>query len=264
MGNRTLFLRPLTATLALCLVAGVFSGCAIRIPLTPIGADRGETDLAIVDKYMDATRLQQQAMRGAQMEVDIDARLPKLEKQGKLRALRSISRLGQITYKALGFTGDNTVKQEVITRYLSAEAEARDTGTIAITPANYRFRYSGRIVQGGRTMQIVEVTPRRKAVGLFKGEIWIDDETGMPLRESGQFVKTPSVFLKKIAFVRDYQMEDGVAIPKHIESTVETRIVGKAELQISFSHFTKPDGGEVQAPSASQPGGDQLSAGPAE
>src|SRR5690348_4838129 len=137
-----------------------------------------DTRLAIVDRFVDATHIQQESLRGLQMEVDIDAKLPKLEKQGRLRALRKISRLGQITYKALGFSGDNTVKQEVITRYLAAESSARENGTIAITPANYKFRYMGRLVQRGVTTQILEVTPRKKAVGLFKGQIWIDAASG--------------------------------------------------------------------------------------
>jgi len=195
--------------------------------------------LAIVDKYIDATHVQEESLRGLQMEVNIDAQLPKLEKHGKLRALRKISLLGQITYKALGFSGDNTVKQEVITRYLAAESSARENGTIAITPANYKFRYAGRLVLQGVTTYIVEVTPRKKAVGLFKGQIWIDAASGMPVRETGQFVKTPSVFLKKIAFVRDYEIRNGIAFPSHIQSTVDTRIVGKAELEINFSNFSR-------------------------
>ncbi len=203
-----------------------------------------DTRLAIVDKYVDATQLQQNSLRGLQMEVAIDAKLPKLEKRGKLTALRKISRLGLITYKALGFSGDNTVKQEVITRYLAAESAARENGTIAITPANYKFRYAGRIIQNNVTMLILQVTPRKKAVGLFKGEVWIDAATGMPLREAGQFVKTPSVFLKKIAFVREYEIRDGVAYPLHIQSTVDTRIVGRAELEISFSNFSRDNADE--------------------
>src|SRR5258708_11602430 len=189
------------------------------------------------------------------MVVDIDARLLKLEKHGKLRALRMISRLGQITYKALGFSGDNTVKQEVITRYLAAESSAREDGTIAITPANYKFRYAGRLVQQGVTTQILEVTPRKKAVGLFKGQIWIDAASGMPVREVGQFVKTPSVFLKKIAFGRDYEIRNGMAFPRHIQSTVDTRIVAKAELEINFSNFTREDSAdsEVTSDAGSEP-----------
>src|SRR5579872_1731934 len=59
----------------------------------------------IISKYVGATQVQQQSMRGAQMEVFIAATLPRMEKQGTLKALRTISRFGKITYKALGFSG---------------------------------------------------------------------------------------------------------------------------------------------------------------
>jgi hypothetical protein len=173
------------------------------------------------------------------MDMDVQAKLPKLAKQGRLKALRKISKLGQITYKALGFSGDSTIKQEVIARYLAAESEARDNGSIAITPTNYKFRYAGRNVTNGKVIQVFELTPRKKRVGLFKGELWIDNTTGMPVREAGVFVKSPSVFLKKIAFVRDYELKDGVAVPTHIQSTVDTRLVGRAELEIEFTNFSK-------------------------
>lgn len=227
-------------------------------PAAPRDSDsKQDPRLAILDKYMDATQIQQAALRGVQMEVDIDAELPRLKKSGRLRALRKISRLGKITYKALGFSGDTTVKQEVITRYLAAESEARENGTIAITPANYKFRYAGRIEQNHQTMQVIEVTPRKKVVGLFKGELWIETETGMPVRESGQFVKSPSVFLKKIAFVRDYELRDGIAQPSRIQTTVETRVIGKAQLLIHFANIARDEEPEEVS------GDEASSAGPA-
>jgi hypothetical protein len=207
-------------------------------PIPPLPDD---ASLEIVGKYLDATKTQQAALRGVEMEVDIDAKIPKLEKQGKLRALRKISKVGQITYKALGFSGDNTVKQEVIARYLQAESEARENGTIAISPANYKFRLKATFERDGQKTYVFQLTPKKKAIGLFKGELWLDGETGMPTRESGEFVKNPSVFLKKVEFVRDYEIRDGVAIPSHIASTVDTRIVGKAELSILFTNFSHPE-----------------------
>jgi hypothetical protein len=200
-----------------------------------------DANLDIVSRYLDATRTQQQALRGAQMEVDIDAKLPKLAKQGKLRALRTISKVGQITYRALGFSGDTTVKSEVITRYLQAESDARENGSIAISPANYKFRLKATVSRNDQKIYVFQITPKKKAIGLFKGELWLDEDTGMPVRESGEFVKNPSVFLKKVEFVRDYEMRDGVAIPSHIQSTVDTRVVGKAELNIAFTNFTYPE-----------------------
>lgn len=210
-----------------------------------------DTETSILARYTGATELQAKTLRGAQMEVDIDARLVKLQKQGRMRALRAISQLGQITYRALGFSGDNTVKQEVIARYLAAEAEGRADGSVTINSKNYKFKLKGQMDWYGRRVDIVQLTPRRKTVGLFKGELWVDSETGMPVREAGEFVKTPSVFLKKVAFVRDYELLDGVSIPKHIESTVDTRIVGRAELQINFSHVTlEPEAADQMIPVA--------------
>ena len=178
------------------------------------------------------------------MEVSIDARLPRLEKQGRWRALRIVPRLGKITYKALGFSGDTTVKQEVIARYLSMESDQHDTNSIAITPANYKFQLKARLTQGDKHIDIFQLNPRTKKVGLFKGELWLDAETGMPVRISGQWVKSPSVFVKKVEFVQDFELQNGVSLPSHIESTVDTRVAGRAELSINFSNFTHLDEGD--------------------
>lgn len=232
----------------------VILGSLLLMTAAPVGLEAsGETEESneLVSRYLNASRAQQEILRGVQMEVDIDAKIPKLEKQGRFRALRRISRLGRITYKALGFSGDSTVKNEVITRYLSAESEARDSGSISITPANYKFKYKGWFERDGRHVAVLQVTPRKKVVGLFKGDLWVDSATGMPLRESGRFVKNPSVFLKKVEFVRDYEIHDGVAFPKHIESSVDTRLIGRAELSINYSNFSKQENAEEEAFSAS-------------
>ncbi len=200
-----------------------------------------DANMEIVGRYLDATETQQQVLRGAQMEMNVHADLPKLGKQGTLRALRFVSKVGKITYKALGFSGDNTVKQEVIARYLQAESEGRENGSIAISPQNYKFKLKNTSTVADKRVYIFQLTPKKKEIGLFKGELWLDAATGMPVKEVGRFVKNPSVFLKKVEFVRDYEIHDGVAIPSHIESTVDTRLIGKAELSILFTNLSYPD-----------------------
>ena len=221
----------------------LFVCVALSVSAAPANTETDDSgNPEVLNKYLNATQIQQAVLRGVQMEIDIDAKLPRLSKHGTLRALRTISKLGLITFKSLGFSGDDTVKKEVIARYLSAESEARDSGSLAITPANYKFKYKNTQQRDGRLVTMFQITPRKKnVVGLFKGELWMDTETGMPLRESGQLVKNPSIFLKKIAFVRDYEIRDGIAYPKHIESTVDTRLVGRAELSINFSNFTREE-----------------------
>jgi hypothetical protein len=70
---------------------------------------KGESSV-ILNKYVQATQGHEGDLRGASMDVDIDASVPKLKEHGKLRALRKISKVGQITYRVLGFQGDNTKK----------------------------------------------------------------------------------------------------------------------------------------------------------
>ena len=142
-----------------------------------------------VERYLEASKTQKEALRGVQMEVSLDARLPRLEKRGRLRALRTISKLGMITYKALGFSGDNMIKNQVIARYLDGESQTREAS--AITRANYKFKYKGQMSWMDGRCCVLQVTPRKKVVGLFRGEIWLDAETAMPVREGRALREEP-------------------------------------------------------------------------
>lgn len=197
----------------------------------------------VVQRYVAATDQQKDRLRGVSMEIEIDAQLPRLKKSGTLHALRKISGLGRITYDLFRFSGDDTVKKDVIARYLRAETEAQETTeSLDITPKNYKFRYKGVTSRNGQDVHVFEVKPFEKRVGLFKGQIWIDSATYLPVREEGEFVKNPSVFLKSVRFARDYNIQQGIAVPARIQSTVDTRLVGKAELTINFSNFSKLPG----------------------
>ncbi len=198
---------------------------------------------AIIDDYVAVSKAQQSRLQGASMEVDIEADLPKLHKSGRLHALRRISALGRITYELLRFEGDRSIKNDVIARYLTAESESvkSEPAGLAVTPANYKFKYKGLILAEGRKVHAFHVTPRKKKVGLYVGELWLDPQTHLPVRESGRLVKSPSIFLRKVEFVKDYLIHDGVAVPSRIKTTVETRVVGKANLSVAFSSVSLLD-----------------------
>jgi len=207
----------------------------------------------IVSHYLNATQQQQDNMRGNTVEMDVDATVPHLQKHGKLHALKNITKLGKITFHVLGFTGDNTVKTEVIAKYLKAEIDAAQNGAnMSITPQNYKFKYKGTEDFHGRAAYVLHVTPREKKVGLFKGELWLDAATYMPVRESGSFVKTPSVFLKKMQFVREYAFQDGVSVPQRMESKADVRFIGPVELNISYLRYSKDDQEESVAAATDQ------------
>lgn len=193
----------------------------------------------VINRYVAAQEAQEEALRGARMEVEIDANLPSLEKKGKLRVLRVISKFGKISFNQIGqFIGDPIVKKNVIGKYLELEQDEREKGSIAITPANYKFQINAIITQQETQTYIFKLTPKHKAIGLFKGELWLDGATGMPLRETGQLVKSGSAWLKSIRFQRDYEMRNGISMLKHLEFTVDVRVVGKAEVSANYSNPT--------------------------
>jgi len=204
----------------------------------PAGAPAAPAD-DIVARYRQAIEKQQLTQKDLAADVMFQASIPKLKKQGKLSALRRISAVGRVTYKVLGFWGDDTVKKEVIARYMTAELDSasKRSEEIAITPDNYSFKYKGLQDKVDSRVHVLELKPKHKRVGLFKGEIWLDEQTYMPVREQGRFAKSPSVFIKKVDFVRNYEIRDGIAYLTHMESKTDTRIVGTAELNIDYANY---------------------------
>jgi len=191
----------------------------------------------IVENYCAATKHQEQTVRAASMEVEISGSLPKLQKQGKLHALRHITTLGRITYDALHFQGDNTIKKEVINRYLQQETETIGDPTVAVTPANYKFKYKGHQMLDGRDSFVFQVSPKTKRARLYKGELWIDAATYLRVRESGKLVKTP-LGVRDVTFVRRYDIQNGISVPRQLQSVTDVWFYGKAELTVDYANFS--------------------------
>ncbi len=209
----------------------------------------------IVTKYVAATQRDANSFPGS-MDVDIHAAVPQLREQGSLHASRRISRLGRITYRVLGFQGDKTVKREVIARYLEAEQQARGKQDLSVTPINYKFRFKGeRAAAGDRHVFVFEVAPRKKRVGLFKGEMWLDATSFLPVYEKGRLVKNPSIFFKRVQFERAYQIQNGLAVPEHMNSSIDTRLVGRVELNVKYSNFAPDGAGDDQDRAAARQAG---------
>lgn len=179
--------------------------------------------------------------------VEIDASLPKLAKTGRLRALRRLLPFGRPEYQVIEIDGDKTVKQEVINRYLSEEvrAAAIPPSSVAITPANYRFHYKGAVEAAGSTLYVFSIAPRKKREGLIKGELWLDGETGAAVRQSGYLVKRPSIFVKRIEVTRATELCNGVAEVRITHLTIDTRLVGRAELTIEERPFAAVVAGDA-------------------
>lgn len=181
--------------------------------------------------------------------IQIDASLPQLRKQACLSAIRETGASERSKYQALHIEGDSMVKQEVIARYLSAqaEAEARPLSSALITPENYKFHYAGSIETLGKLLYVFQVSPRKNRDGLIKGQIWIDPVTGVPVHQAGYFAKKPSVLLHRIDITRDTSLRDGFPYLRITHAVVHTRLPGgRAELTIT-ERPVQVQGGEASS-----------------
>jgi hypothetical protein len=206
-------------------------------------ADAGKLDPregeSVLQRFLGASS--RNVVRGVSMLAHFAGQLPKLNKSGEIHVRRVVAMDGHVEYLVEGMqrSGDKTVQKDLIGRFMAAESDVKehDPAKIAITPQNYKFKYKGLQRKESREVHVYEVNPRKKRVGLFKGEIWVDPATSLTVRESGRFVKSPSVFLKKVDFTRDYEIVDGVAVPQAMQTTIHTRFWGVALLAIRYSDF---------------------------
>jgi hypothetical protein len=166
--------------------------------------------------------------------IEIEASLPKLNKSGRLRAIRTDLPGRHPEYQVLEISGDSMVNHEVIVRYLHADQRAAEVNneSTAITPANYKFRYVGAVQIRDDIAYAFRIIPHKKKQGLINGVLWIDGETGVAVRLSGYLVTNPSIFLKRINLTRENYFRDGSLETRITHLLIDTRLMGSARLVV--------------------------------
>ena len=194
----------------------------------------------VLDQYLTSSGDGQPECSGWVFALQIDASLPKLKKQASMTGFEVISQTRQITYHDLRFTGDNLVKRAVISRFLVKNAEPPQVGGVGVTRQNYFFHYEKTSDYNGQAAFVFRLKPKHKRVGLFNGELWIDASTAAPFRVWGDFVKSPSVFIRSLRVVQDYQLLTQCSAPIRLIVTAKTRIAGEADM-VAWLHSAGSD-----------------------
>jgi hypothetical protein len=227
--SATIAMKPIFESAALMLLFPAF--CTAQM-LTP-----GEA----LGRYLAKSRAWQPGCSGLAFAVEIEASLPKLKKQASMSGLKLIAQKGRIVYSGLRFTGDSLVKNAVIARFLANDAERPGaTADSGVTSQNYSFSYDRASDYNGLMAYVYRLRPRSKRLGLLKGELWLDPRLATPLRLWGDLVKSPSIFVRSIRFVQDYQNLDQCVQPLRLLLAVRTRIAGEAEMTVWLHSVERP------------------------
>jgi len=196
---------------------------------------------AVLARYAAAIPVQHDAMLGMQIEANYEGRFIELHEQGRWRINRIVSKLGDVTFRPIAgsvFVGDERVKKELIARTMEEEQKEKAYGAFKVTKDDYKFSINAKFTKNARSSYVFDVTPRRKAPGLFEGQVEIDGDTGMPLRETGRLVKNPHWILSNVRFTREYEMYNGIAVVKTFVTQATVRLgIGTAEIIAHYSDF---------------------------
>jgi hypothetical protein len=63
----------------------------------------------------------------------------------------------------------------------------------------------------------------------------LDSESGAAVRLAGHFVKSPSIFVKRVSVVRETTLQDGVPATRLTHLSLDMRFIGLAEVTIKES-----------------------------
>jgi hypothetical protein len=207
--------------------------------LVPLASLRLSPEVALA-AYEDSLKNQSMDLAGYTAVTVIDAELPQSSQKAEFELKRLYTAPSVLEFIPLRSSGDQFVKSNVIARVLQSEVEhvqKQEQSEVAIDSQNYKFSFKGTSELNGVAVHVYDLKPRRKHSGLFKGRIYVDAATGQLLRSQGTLLKSPSLFIKRIEFVQDYQTVEGFTFPVRLHSEASTRIAGKAIVDIRQSDY---------------------------
>jgi len=144
------------------------------------------------------------------------------------------------SFKTLAATGVGWIHKRVFRGLMDAERQAAvgaEQLSSAITPANYEVRLVGEDQYLDRDCYVLELTPKRYERYLFKGKAWIDKDEFAIAKVEGEPVKSPSFWVTRAPFVREYQRIDTFWLPVRDETHSQIRFVGEYILRIAYTEY---------------------------
>ncbi|HLJ17909.1 MAG TPA: outer membrane lipoprotein-sorting protein [Bryobacteraceae bacterium] len=147
---------------------------------------------------------------------------------------------GPKQFKVVSKSGSPFIHRRVIDKLIDAEADAgkkENSDQTHIAPQDYAFQLVGTEQVDGRTCYVLELNPRFSKKYLMKGRIWIDATDYAIVRMDGSPAKNPSLWTRKVHFVRRYEQHGSFWLPSLTESDSDVFIAGESVLKIEYSDY---------------------------
>jgi hypothetical protein len=144
------------------------------------------------------------------------------------------------TFETISTHGVGWIHRRVFKGLMNAERDAaagKDKADSAITSANYDAQFVGTDSQRGRDCYVIALTPKRRDKYLFVGKAWIDKQDFAIARLEGEPARSPSFWVVRAPFVREYQRVDRFWLPLKDETHSQIRLAGEYILRIDYADY---------------------------
>jgi hypothetical protein len=147
---------------------------------------------------------------------------------------------GTKEFKIVAESGSGMIRSRVFKPLMEIEVETaagRNRLDSSITPDNYTFKLLGEEDVDGSHCFVVQTNAKRADKYLFNGKVWIHATEFAFVQVVGQPAKNPSVWIKRVDFVRRYQKIKEFWLPRKNESITQVRMFGKNILTIEYDQY---------------------------
>jgi hypothetical protein len=144
------------------------------------------------------------------------------------------------TFRTIESHGVGWIDRRVFHGLMDAErlaAADKDKADSAITSANYVAQLVGSDQWHGCDCYVLALQPKRRDKYLFTGKVWIDKGDYGIARLEGEPTKSPSFWVLRAPFVRDYQRISGFWLPRQDETHSQIRFAGEYVLRIQYADY---------------------------
>jgi hypothetical protein len=194
----------------------------------------------VVSRMLDGNQSRAAALRQYTSERRYVAENRHFSKRAEVAVQELYVNPGRKELRVVSVSGSPFIQHKVIEQLIEAEIDAaRDENRdqTQITPQNYEFRLNGMEETGGRLCYVLDVTPRFRKKYLMRGQIWVDASEFATVRMEGSPAKNPSVWTRKVHFVRRYEKHGSFWLPASLESESEIWIAGTSTLKIEYFDY---------------------------
>ena len=195
---------------------------------------------AIFDRVEQAGRIREHRLRGYESTRRYAVFEPGRQPDAELVVAMEFEAPSTKRYRTISSKGVGWIDRRVFRGLLEAERQAaagQDKDDSAITPRNYDAQFVGSDQCDGRACYVIELIPKRRDKYLFRGKAWIDQEDFGIARLEGEPVKSPSFWIVKSPFVRQYKRVDGFWLPDEDETHSHVRLAGEYILRIQYADY---------------------------